>query len=475
MEYRMKMLLEHYEQMRGCLIHDTAVEQGCFLLCSTANLNGLNILLVKEVLPLDSDDLLTQGSDILSVKPGAMLRAARLAQKGGLSVCMVHTHPMVTGAVDFSAADDVGNARTFAFFNRMNPGGINSCLVWDGRMLNVAGRVYRSHIKWNPIGDVEVVSHPYLVSCTLNGQSPKNDPIPLMYERQARLLGETGQLILSKKRIAIVGAGGIGSCAGVILGHSGIGGISSIDFDHIEDSNRPRTIDATPSDVDVATAKVHVLKRYLNRVRPECEVEVFFNPVEDPDLFEKLASKDLIICATDDTCSRAFLNQLCQQYYIPLLDLGVQFVAEAAGGAVTNEVGKVNLVLPGSPCLVCCGHIDPERLRIEGLPKEQRERLRDEGYIRGLDEAEPSMMPYNMEVAARGAQIVINQFTGLACVDPTLYERFSFIGLAGKPHHKHIRKRSDPECMFCVKGGRYLGAGDPWRPLVSKSAGGRSG
>jgi len=471
MEYRMKMLVDHYEQMLGCLIHDTTVEQGCFLLCSTASLQEKTILLVKEVLPLVNDDLLMQRSDVLSVKPEAMLRIARMAQQKELAVCMVHTHPMVDGAVDFSHADDLGNSRTFAFFNRMVPARTNSCLVWDGRMLHVAGRVYNSSADWSLIGNVDVVGHPYLVCCTRNGRLPKNDPIPLMYQRQANLLGESGQLILSNKHIGIVGAGGIGSCIGVILGHSGVGGVNSIDFDHIEEVNRPRTIDATQEDAELQTPKVHVLQRYLNRVRPECDVESFLKSVGDPELFEKLICMDLIICATDDTSSRAFLNQLCQQYYIPLLDLGVQFVAEAEGNRLSNEVGKVNLVLPGTPCLTCCGHIDPERLRVEGLSKVQRQCLLDDGYIRGFDVAEPSMMPYNMEVAARGAQMVINQLTGVACVDPFVYERFSFLGLAGKPHHKQIRKRLDPKCMFCIKGSRYLGAGDPWHPLVQKVAG----
>lgn len=466
----MKMLFKHYEQMRGCLINNTAVEQGCFLLCSTASLSEATILLVKEVVPLTSGDFLMQRCDILSVKPGAMLQIARKAQQQGLSVCMVHTHPMVDGPVDFSNADDLGNTRTFEFFNRMVPAHSNSCLVWDGGMAHVAGRVYSRSTGWHPIRKVDVVGYPYLVCCTPNGQPPSHNQIPKMYERQARLLGDSGQLILGNQRIGIVGAGGIGSCIGTIFGHSGVGEVNPIDYDHIEDVNRPRTIDATQEDALNQTSKVHVLQRYLNRVRPECDVGGFSGAVEDPELAERLIDMDLIVCATDDTSSRAFLSQLCQQYYIPLLDLGVQFVAETEGNRLSNEVGKVNLVLPGTPCLVCCGHIDPERLRIETLSKAQRQRLNDDGYIRGLDVVQPSMMPYNMEVAARGAQLIINQLTGVACVDSLVYERFSFLGLAGKRHHKLIRKRSDPECMFCVEGSRYLGAGDPWCPLITEVA-----
>lgn len=468
MNYRLKLLLSHYEQMQACLLSNTAVEQGCFLLCSTTVTPNNTIIIVNEVISLTENDLLIQKDDLLSVTPEAMLRITRLAQQNKSSICMVHTHPMVDGPVDFSYADDLGNSRSFKFFNRMLPDATNSCLVWDGNMKHVAGRIYPSQksSNWAVIEDVEITGYPTMIKSTPNGKLPLSTQHQDKFDRQVSILGKAGQESLAQKHVIITGAGGIGSNIAVLLAHAGIGKLTIIDYDIIDETNLPRVIGATMEDVLNKVPKVDIIKRYISNVAPDCEVVTYQTPVEDPGLQPLLTEADAIICATDSTRSRALLNQLCQQYYIPLLDLGVQFKANTESGKLINEIGKVNLVLPGTPCLVCTGHIDPERLRIEGLSDHQREILEQDGYIQGIDEPEPSMMPYNMEVAARGTQILIAQLTGLRSIDSNLYERFAFLGLAGRPHFKHVRKAADPECIFCSPYSAYLGTGDPWVPLI---------
>ena len=97
-----------------------------------------------------------------------------------------------------------------------------------------------------------------------------------------------------------------------------------------------------------------------------------------------LVELDAVVCATDDTTSRAFLNQLCHQYYVPMLDLGVQFTADKATGYLVKEIGRANFVLPGTTCLCCSGHIDPEVLRLESLPQATRQGLVRDGYIQNV-------------------------------------------------------------------------------------------
>jgi len=466
--YRLKLLLSHFEQMQACLLSNTAVEQGCFLLCSTAVTSDTTIILINEVIPITADDLLIQKDDLLSVTPQAMLRITRLAQKNNCSICMVHTHPMAGGPVDFSYADDLGNSRSFMFFNRMLPDALNSCLVWDGQMKHVAGRVYPSQNSstWTVIEDIEITGYPKRVRSTPNGKRPAATQYPDRFDRQVSILGKAGQDSLGQRHIVIIGAGGIGSNIAVILAHSGVGKLTIVDYDIIDETNLPRVIGSTQEDVLNKVPKVDIIKRYISAVAADCNIVTCQYPVEDPCLQQLLTDADAIVCATDSTRSRALLNQLCQQYYIPLLDLGVQFKANPESGKLVNEIGKVNLVLPGTPCLVCTGHIDPERLRIEGLTDHQREALERDDYIQGIDEPEPSMMPYNMEVAARGAQLLIAQLTGLSTVETNQYERFAFLGLAGRPHFKNVRKASDPWCIFCSSSSEYLGTGDPWLPLI---------
>lgn len=327
MKFRMRMLTAHYEQMRNLLVTDTSVEQGCFALCSSAQIANETILLVKEVIPITTDDLLVHQPDFLSVKPEAMLRVARYAQDRGLSICMIHTHPMVVGAVEFSLADNLGNTRSFNFFNRMIHSGLNSCLVWNGDMSWVDGRVYSTATDWSALYHIDVIGHPGVVS-THNDPNP-NTPHELAdFDRQVRLIGKEGQERLQHLRVVIAGAGGIGSHAAGGYAQSGVGAIDVVDQDCIDRTNRARVLGATPADVESCLPKVDIIARHIRSVSPECSVRTFQTCIEDPAIREYLISADLIACTTDSTRSRAFLNQLCQQYYVPLLDLGVQFVAD---------------------------------------------------------------------------------------------------------------------------------------------------
>src|SRR5437870_13844712 len=55
-------------------------------------------------------------------------------------------------------------------------------------------------------------------------------------------VGEKGQLKLLRSRVLLVGAGGLGSPAGVYLAASGVGTIGLVDYDVVDESNLQRQI-----------------------------------------------------------------------------------------------------------------------------------------------------------------------------------------------------------------------------------------
>lgn len=464
MNFRMRMLTDHRRQLNA-LLSDTSREQACFLVCRSARGDGETLLLVHEVLPLHEGELLIHAPDQLSVSPAAMLRMARYAQRTESALCMVHTHPMSVGQVGFSWADDIGNERTFDFLNRILPGRPNSCLVWDRGLQCVAGRVYTAPNAWYAISSVDIVGEDRWQRLR-DRKINEVFSVAEEFDRQARVLGGEGQSFLGQLRIGVIGCGGIGSVVATLLGHSGIKDITLIDFDHVEASNLPRLLGASKMDAIDKVAKTEVIQRTLAEIDPTIRVHCIDKPVEDPSILLQLVTLDAIICATDDTTSRAYLNQLCQQYYVPLIDLGVQFVADMVTGKLVREIGKVNLTLPATPCLACVGHIDSRVLEEEGLTSERRAQRRAEGYVRGLDVPEPSMMMFNMQVAAKGVQLLIAWITGLHTVDSHTYERLSFLGLTGHIGSTRTRKRGEHNCPICASASVILGAGDLHEMLV---------
>ncbi len=156
---KLRLTPKLFRDMQNCLGQDAAVEQGCFLLCSEAKAVDEHILIANEFIRLSPSDLLVQEFDQLSVAPGVMLRIARMAQQKNTGICFVHTHPMSRGEVSFSRADDIGNAQTFGFFNRMLPKATNSALVFSGDMMIVAGRVYHDPCKYEQIRAVTIAGY----------------------------------------------------------------------------------------------------------------------------------------------------------------------------------------------------------------------------------------------------------------------------------------------------------------------------
>ena len=445
-----------FQEMQKHLTHDTTVEQGCFLLCSEASAKDDCILIAKGLIPLEKSDYVVQKFDQLSFSPSTMLRAVRLAKSYNASLCFVHTHPMSTKEVEFSQADGIGNIRTFDFFNRMLPGKTNSALVFSGDMTAVSGRTYQTASSWNRIHSVSVAGNPYQLTTTGIDTSRHLDTS--VFDRHALLLGKEGRDLLSDLTIAIVGLGGIGSVVATELAHCGFGNLALIDHDILEDSNRPRIIGSKPSDVTNGTAKVDIASRYISSTMPECNVQAFHTNVEDPLVREELISADAIIVCTDSAKSRAYVNEICHRYYVPTLDLGVEFVA-SPDGKIDNEVGKVNLVMPGTPCLFCVGHVSSEMILVEELPVEEVRKRAAEGYVRNIHLPQPSMMPFNGEIASRGIQLLVSQFTGLAPVSEQTYEQRSFLGLKRRKLVRIIAKHHDKDCPYCIPGG-VLGKGD---------------
>ncbi|MDO8962323.1 MAG: ThiF family adenylyltransferase [Methylophilus sp.] len=460
MNYGMKMLDVHRCQMQT-LLKDTSREQACFLLCGLAYGNDETTILVREVIELARSDLTVHSYDRLQVSPTAMLSIARRAQELQASVCMVHTHPMSNGEVEFSEADDIGNQKTFEFFGRMIPSLPHTCLVWDGPLQTFSGRVYFSANDWKPISNLEVVNgenRKVFGNCL---KKPCN--ISETYNRQAILLGKEGQKILSDLKVGIVGCGGIGSLASALLVHSGVQKFNLYDFDKVRMSNLPRIIGATPN--DVGTSKVKILERYIKALNAEAEVAFFEEAIEAPHLLKQIIDLDVLICGTDDTTSRAFLNQICHQYYTPVLDMGVQFKVDNDGQLV-SEIGRANLMLPGTVCMCCCGYINPIKLQQEGLTEAQHQQQVEDGYLSGSDIKEPSMMVFNMQVASLGVQRLIEWVTGLNSINPNQYESFRFLGINSEQGTRKVNKRSVNSCPFCGEKSIYLGVGDNQELMV---------
>jgi molybdopterin/thiamine biosynthesis adenylyltransferase/proteasome lid subunit RPN8/RPN11 len=354
--------------------------------------------------------------DRIRINPVALNRLVRPARDRGLSVLTIHTHP---GANEpwFSAADDAGDSVLMPSLFTQMPGPHGS-LVVAGNSGIVCARAWTSENNISPVALHEIGKGLRVTS------SARSDGGEGWFDRQRLALGSEGQRVLRGLHVAVVGLGGTGSVTFAQLVHLGVGQITVIDGDLVEESNISRVFGATSVDAGV-TLKVDIAARYAAAAGLGTEVNVVRGQLGrdvSPDI---LAGCDVVFSCVDAHLPRALLNRLAYEKAVMLFDMGSAF--RVCEGGVTAGAGRVVVIGPGRPCLACWGHIDADRIRIESLPTDERVRQAREGYVSGADVPQPSVVAFNTLIA--GAAVVeflraVTEFAGAD--DPPARLAFDF-------------------------------------------------
>ncbi len=141
-----------------------------------------------------------------------------------------------------------------------------------------------------------------------------------------RLYGEGSRILLHRRRVAVVGVGGVGSWAVEALARSGIGQLTLIDMDHVAISNVNRQVQAVEG--TFGQAKVHALADRIRNITPVCRVSAIDEFLTDENLAQLIppGGFDMVIDACDDVPVKAALIVHAHRNGIPLVVCG------AAGG-----------------------------------------------------------------------------------------------------------------------------------------------
>jgi molybdopterin/thiamine biosynthesis adenylyltransferase/rhodanese-related sulfurtransferase len=162
------------------------------------------------------------------------------------------------------------------------------------------------------------------------------------YSRQIRLaeVGVRGQARLLSSKVAIVGAGGLGSPVAIYLAAAGVGTIGLIDSDHVDLSNlhrQPLHFEHT-----VGLAKVRSGSRHLQELNRD--ITVVEHPVRltSENALAALGDYDLVVNGTDNFPTRYLINDACVLLGKPLVD-----------ASILQWEGHLNVFLPGKGCYRC--------------------------------------------------------------------------------------------------------------------------
>ena len=233
------------------------------------------------------------------------------------------------------------------------------------------------------------------------------------FDRQLRVLGVRGQMLLSSSTVALVGVGGA-SILAEMLAASGVGRLIIVDPDRWEYHNRNRVL--VPRS-HVGWSKVESLKSIIEDYYPDVEVEAHEARVQDlPDsVFE---DADVVVCGADSLLARIHVNRLALRLRKPAVFISAG--VEVGEGRVVMT-GQVQVVQPYATACYECLPVDVDELRREMMGEEDRRRLAE--YLRStgrLDELEklegrvvPSFAFLNMVVAGLALHEVVKLLTGI--------------------------------------------------------------
>jgi hypothetical protein len=375
------------------------------------------------------------------------------AVASGLTPVIVHSHPGASAA-HYSQSDDAGDARLLPVLAQLLPARVPvSALVtpdqWRARLLGPKGFIH--------LDIVSTLGSRVVRFARTNGDHPRRGrsarvQAAVDFDRQIRAVGENGQQTIADLTVAIVGLGGTGSAVAEQLARLGVRDLLLVDPDVLESSNVPRVWGSRPR--DVGTSKVVVAARHLRRVAPSIRLIPIVESAIRQSVLERLRHCDIVFSCTDTHWSRAVLNRFAHQYLVPLVDLGVRL--DARSGSVTAAAGRVSLVGSGLRCLRCDRVIDPERVRAESMPREERAALAKEGYVQGVEDPEPAVISLNTTVAGMAVTAGLSLFVNLAGAPPPTGVRFDArTGESFETSARHV-----PGCDVCDSETGVIGLGD---------------
>ena len=163
------------------------------------------------------------------------------------------------------------------------------------------------------------------------------------YSRHLKIpeVGEAGQLKLLKSKVLLVGAGGLGSPAGVYLAASGVGTLGLIDSDTVDESNLQRQILHWTSSIGVP--KVDSARRTLFEINPDVKVQTYNLRLDASNVVDIFKEYDVIVSGSDNFSTAYLVN-----------DAAVMLKKPVLYGSIFRFDGQMSTFVPyEGPCFRC--------------------------------------------------------------------------------------------------------------------------
>ncbi len=234
-------------------------------------------------------------------------------------------------------------------------------------------------------------------------------------------IGGAGQVALAGAHVVLVGLGGIGSPALQYLAGAGIGRLTLIDDDRVEESNLQRqTIFASD---DLGRLKAEAAGAWVARFDPVLDCTALPVRITAANADELIAGASVVLDGCDNFATRLAVSDTCVAARVPLVS--------AAVGRFQGQVAAFAGHLPGHACYRCfVGY---------AFDAEDCDSCADDGML-------GAMAGWTASLAAMQALRVILE--GVSALGDPQWGRLHLLdGL--KPALRTLTIAKDPACRIC--------------------------
>lgn len=231
-------------------------------------------------------------------------------------------------------------------------------------------------------------------------------------------VGEAGQAKLLDAKVLLLGAGALGSPAGLYLAAAGVGTIGFVDFDVVDLSNLQRQI--IHGTDRVGMLKTESAQKSIAAINPGVKVVRHDERLSSENVMEIIAGYDVVVNCSDNFPTRYLINDACVFAQKPLVD-----------GAIFQFEGNATVFHPaqGGPCYRC--------LYPEPPPPGAAPSCAEAGVLGVL----PGL------VGSIEALEAIKLILGVG--KPLIGTMVYFDTLSDRDYVRLMRVRRDPECPVC--------------------------
>lgn len=399
--FALRLTQAQYSELRRHLLPSDGCEAVALALCGRRSGTERHIFTIRELVPVPYSACSVRTPDRVTWPTEFVEPLVRKAYGRGQAIVKFHSHR--ANFSEFSTVDNESDELLFGSLSSLLGDGLphaSVIMLPDGSCM---GRAVIDGLAFVPIDLISVVGDDILI-----WQDSPITSARASSQRNQQVLGRATITRLRALSAAVIGCSGTGSIVVEQLARLGIGRLILIDPDLIEEKNLNRILNSGKEDVYLGTPKVFALASAVARMGLDQEVLPLPINLATRKAVCEVGACDVIFGCTDGAEARHLLNRIATFYSIPYLDVGVRLDADGKGG-ISNVAGAVHYLQPGGSSLLSrevytMQDVEAEELRRTN-PEIYRAR-RDEGYIRGIREERPAIIPVNMFFAS----LVLQEF-----------------------------------------------------------------